>query len=109
MNTAEQIAGSVRATTIPLHPVARAVRTASAVNDAAPRAEAALPPRSRVPAITGAPSGVLIVAASAFSPQTSRLLPWTLVCPNTPGREYGNFSNSHRPSPDGTFRVDAPE
>ena len=35
-------------------------------------AEAALPPRSLVAAI----SGVLIVAASAFSPRTSRLLPW---------------------------------
>jgi hypothetical protein len=47
-----------------------------------PRAEAALPPRSRVAAITGAPSGVLMVAASAFSPRTSRLLPWILVWPN---------------------------
>ncbi len=34
---------------------------------AAPRAEFALPPRSRVAAITGAATGVLIVAASAFS------------------------------------------
>jgi hypothetical protein len=51
-------------------------------NDAAPRAELALPPRSLVAAITGAPSGVLIVAASAFSPRTSRLFPPILVCPN---------------------------
>jgi len=35
-----------------------------------------------VAAITGADSGVLTVAASAFSPRTSRLLPWILVCPN---------------------------
>jgi hypothetical protein len=40
------------------------------------------PPRSRVAAITGAPSGVLMVAASAFRPRTSRLLPWILVWPN---------------------------
>ena len=51
-------------------------------SDAAPRAEAALPPRSLVPAITGAASGVLMVAASAFSPRTSRLLPWIFVWPN---------------------------
>ena len=37
-----------------------------------------VPAASRVAAITGAPSGVLIVAASA----SSRLLPWILVCPN---------------------------
>ncbi len=66
----------------PLHPVSRAVLTASAANPAAPRAEFAVPPRSRTAAITGAPSGVQIVAASAFSPRTSRLLPWILVCPN---------------------------
>jgi hypothetical protein len=34
-----------------------------AVNRAAPRAEFSFPPRSRVAAITGAPSGVEIVAA----------------------------------------------
>jgi hypothetical protein len=50
--------------------------------EAAPRAELALPPRSRVPAITGAASGVLIVAASTFSPRTSRPLPWIFVWPN---------------------------
>jgi hypothetical protein len=60
---------------VPLHPAARAVATAWAANRAAPRAEFALPPRSRVPAITGEASGVLMVAASAFSPRTSRLLP----------------------------------
>ena len=49
--------------------------TDSVAKDAAPRAEPALPPRSLVAAITGAASGVLIVAASAFSPRTSRLLP----------------------------------
>jgi hypothetical protein len=48
-------------------------------NDAAPRAEAALPPRSLAAAITGAASGVLIVAASTFRPRTIRLLPPILV------------------------------
>ena len=48
---------------------------ASAASDAAPRAEFALPPRSRVAAITGADSGVEITTASAFSPRTSRVLP----------------------------------
>ena len=42
-----------------MHPLSRAVATAAAAKDAAPRAEAALPPRSLVPAITGAASGVL--------------------------------------------------
>ncbi len=55
---------------------------ASAAKLAAPRTEAAFPPRSRVAAITGADSGVLITAASAFSPRTSSDLPWILVCPN---------------------------
>ena len=36
----------------------------------------------RVAAITGAASGVLTVAASAFSPRISKLFPWILVCPN---------------------------
>src|SRR6266566_3563367 len=51
---AERRAG--RATKIPAHPVARAVWTARVANDAAPRAELALPPHSLVAAITGAPS-----------------------------------------------------
>ena len=55
---------------------------ACVVRLAAPRAEAALPPRSLVAAITGADSGVLTVAASAFSPRTSSDFPWILVCPN---------------------------
>jgi hypothetical protein len=58
------------------------VCTACLASDAAPRAEPALPPRSRVAAITGAASGVLIVAASAFRPRTSTLLPPIFVCPN---------------------------
>jgi hypothetical protein len=66
---------SARTTTVAVHPVTRAVVTASVASDAAPRAEFALPPRSRVAAITGAASGVLMVAASAFRPRTSRLLP----------------------------------
>ncbi len=65
-----------------MHPVARAVLTETAAKLAAPREDAALPPRSRVAAITGAASGVLITAASAFRPRTSRLLPWIFVWPN---------------------------
>ena len=81
-NAAEQYAESARTTISPVHPIARAVPMASAANRAAPRAEFAVPPRSRVAAITGAPSGVQTVAASAFSPRTSSDLPWILVCPN---------------------------
>ncbi len=66
----------------PVQPQARAVAMARAARLAAPRAEAALPPRSRVAAITGAAIGVLMTAASAFSPRTSSDLPWILVCPN---------------------------
>jgi hypothetical protein len=66
----------------PVHPVARAVAMVPAANRAALRAEFAVPPRSRAAAITGAPSGVQMVAASAFSPRTSRLLPWIFACPN---------------------------
>ena len=55
---------------------------ASVIIDAAPRAEEAFPPRSRVPAITGAASGVQIVVASTFRPRTSRPLPPILVNPN---------------------------
>ena len=64
---------------VPLHPVSRAIPMVSVTNDAAPRADAALPPRSRTAAITGAASGVLIAAASTFRPRTMRLLPLILV------------------------------
>ena len=67
---------------VPAQPHSRAVVMARAARLAAPRAEAALPPRSRVAAITGAAIGVLMVAASAFSPRTSSDLPPILVCPN---------------------------
>ena len=63
-------------------PAARAVLIASATSQAAPRALAALPPRSRVAAITGAAIGVQTVAASAFSPRTVSDLAAILVCPN---------------------------
>ena len=66
----------------PVQPHARAVPIARAAMLAAPRADAAFPPRSRVPAITGADSGVLTVAASAFRPRTSTDFPWIFVCPN---------------------------
>ena len=55
----------------PGQPHDRAVPIACAANPAAPRAEAAFPPRSRVAAITGADSGVLMSAASTFRPFTS--------------------------------------
>jgi hypothetical protein len=42
------------------------VTMASATNDDAPRADPALPARSWVAAITGAASGVLIVAAKGL-------------------------------------------
>ena len=67
---------------VPVQPHSRAVPMARAARLAAPRAEAAFPPRSRVAAITGADSGVLTIAASAFSPRTSSDFPWILVCPN---------------------------
>ena len=65
-----------------MHPHSRAVPMACAARLAAPRAEAAFPPRSLLAAITGADSGVLTVAASAFSPRTSSDFPWIFVCPN---------------------------
>jgi hypothetical protein len=58
------------------------VVTASVITGAAPQADAALPPRSLVPAITGAASGVQMLAASTFRPRTSRPLPWILVNPD---------------------------
>ncbi len=67
---------------IPVHPHARAVPMARAARLAAPRAEAAFPPRSRVAAITGAAIGALMTAASAFRPRTSSDFPWIFACPN---------------------------
>ena len=67
---------------VPVQPQSRAVPMARAARLAAPRAEAAFPPRSLVAAITGADSGVLITAASAFRPRTSSDFPWIFVCPN---------------------------
>ena len=67
---------------VPVQPQSRAVPMACTARLAAPRAEAAFPPRSRVAAITGADSGVLITAASAFRPLTSSDFPWILVWPN---------------------------
>src|SRR5260370_33673816 len=75
VNAAQYSPESARATIVPAHPAARAVPSASAANDAAPRAVFALPPRSRVPVSTGAACGVLIAAAPTFSPRTSTGLP----------------------------------
>jgi hypothetical protein len=68
---------------VPVHPAARAALIASAAKAAAPRAEFALPPRSRVPAMTGAACDVLIVAASMFSPRTSTVFR-EISCAQTP-------------------------
>jgi hypothetical protein len=54
----------------PVAPTFLAVTSASATSRAAPRAEFVDPRRSLVAAITGAASGVLIVAISAFNPFT---------------------------------------
>ena len=51
-------------------PAARAVVIASATKDAAPRAEFAVPPRSRVPTSTGAHVGVDTAASSGLSPRS---------------------------------------
>lgn len=56
--------------------------TASATSEAAPRAEPALPARSRVAATTGAESIVDRVAISGFGPRSRTSYPPTLVCPN---------------------------
>jgi hypothetical protein len=47
------------------------VAIASATSHAAPRAEAALPARSWVAAMTGTASGVLMVASSGLEPRSS--------------------------------------
>src|SRR5438067_2523021 len=52
----------------PVQPASRAVPMASAASPAAPRAEAAFPPRSRTGPRTGAASGVLITEISGFRP-----------------------------------------
>jgi len=75
VNAAQYSPESARATIVPVHPAVTAVPIAPAVKPAAPRAVFALPPRCRVAATTGAASGVQIVAASAFSPRTSTVLP----------------------------------
>jgi hypothetical protein len=67
---------------MPAQPQARAVPMTSLARLAAPRPEAAFPPRSRTAPMTGADSGVLITAASAFSPLTSSDFPWIFVWPN---------------------------
>src|SRR4029453_13443636 len=59
--------GSARRTTLRLAPALRAVTIASATSRSAPRAEFVCPLRSRVAQMTGADSGVLTVAISAFN------------------------------------------
>ena len=57
----------------PVAPAARAVVIDSAANDAAPRAEFAVPPRSRVLTTTGAQVGVDTAASSGLSPRSRRV------------------------------------
>ena len=64
-------AESARAMTVPVQPASRAAVMAWVTRLAAPRDEAAFPPRSLVAAITG-----------AVRPLTSSDLPWIFVCPN---------------------------
>ena len=49
---------------------------------AAPRDDAAFPPRSLTAPMTGADNGMLITPASAFRPLTSSDFPWIFVSPN---------------------------
>jgi hypothetical protein len=63
-------AESIRASSTPVTPAARAVLIASATKLAAPLAEPALSRRSRVPAITGAAIGVDSVASRGCNPRT---------------------------------------
>ncbi len=67
---------------VPVQPHSRAVPMISLARLAAPRDDAAFPPRSRTAPMTGADSGVLITPASAFRPLTSSDFPWIFVCPN---------------------------
>jgi hypothetical protein len=54
---------------------------ASVTIESAPRPEPALPARSRIPAITGAAVGVLIVVANGDRPLRSTCLLAILACP----------------------------
>ena len=62
-------------------PQSRAVLIAWATMRAAPLPELARPARSRIPAMTGAAPGVLMVVASGESPLRRICLPAILVCP----------------------------
>lgn len=72
----------IRTTVSPVHPAPHAAAIAQAAKLPAPRAEQALPPLSRVAAISGAASGVLTAATSGFSPRTNTLLLPARACPN---------------------------
>jgi hypothetical protein len=74
---------------VPVQPAARAVLICSPTNEAAPRALFAVPPRSPVPQIIGAASGVEITPISGFSPIGLRAR--TEIAP---GRRYRAGSGS---------------
>jgi hypothetical protein len=63
-------------------PATRLVVIDSATKDSAPRAEFAVPPRSRVPTSTGAHVGVDTAASSGLSPRSRSVYPPTLAAPN---------------------------
>ena len=63
-------------------PAARAVEIASRTIEAAPFPDPVFPPRSRMPASTGAEWRVLIVVANGERPLRSTCFPEILVCPN---------------------------
>src|SRR6188508_3768865 len=63
-------------------PAAFAVLTASVTMLPAPRPEPARPALSRIPEITGAAVGVLIVVTNGDKPFRRTCLPAILVCPN---------------------------
>lgn len=72
---------SPRTRICPLAPQARAVAMAWATIRPAPLPEPVLPARSRIPAITGAAPGVLIVVANGDRPLRRTCFPATFVCP----------------------------
>jgi hypothetical protein len=68
---------------VPVAPAWRAVVMASTTRLAAPRAEAALPPRNRAVVTTGAANGVDTAAINALGPRTSNNFDAIVAWPNS--------------------------
>ena len=98
------------------------VPTASAANDAAPREDAALPPDPDMPSHQSCQARLLGQGHHRHqaSPRHQirvierrvdlrQIMQQSHLRGVLSARERGSFSNSHRPSSEGTFRVDAPE